>query len=194
MASVAVLTVQSAQLRMPRKHLYVIMMLYLSSSGQTHVEHVIAIGLGVTQEDCTERCCRLGPSNCQYLWIFDDKCFAVSCNANPDSCQPISLGRTSRPIMTTYIKMNFSVIHDDPPIANVGPGKVIQLPQSEVYLYGNYSSDDHVRTGPSPSLSLPPTLHSFNCPSFITLLHFLFSLSFPLHIIPIFSPPLLSPN
>ena len=64
--------------------------------------------------------------------------------------------------MTTYVKMNFSVIPDNPPIANAGPGKVIQLPQSEVYLYGNHSSDDHVRAGPSPTLSLPPTLHFFN--------------------------------
>ena len=141
------------------------------------MEHVIAIGLGISQEDCTERCCRLGPSNCQYLWIFDDKCFAVSCNANPDSCQPISLGRTSRPVMTTYVKMNFSVIPDNPPIANAGPGKVIQLPQSEVYLYGNHSSDDHVRTSPSPSLSPPPTLHSFN---FSPSLPFLSSSLFPL--------------
>jgi len=31
---------------------------------------------------------------------------------------------------------------DQPPVANAGPGKVIQSPQDEVYLYGNNSRDD----------------------------------------------------
>ena len=163
-------------------------MLCLASSGQTHVEHVIAIGLGVSQDECKERCCRLGPSNCQYLWIFDDKCFAISCKANPDSCQPVSLGRTNRPIMTTYVKMNFTAITDNPPIANAGPGKVIQLPQSEVYLYGNCSSDDHVRTGPFlPFLSLlrciPSTSYSlFQDTPFLSVSPFLSTSSMSPHL------------
>ena len=114
------------------------------------MQHVIAIGLGVSQEDCFHRCCTLGPNDCQYLWIFEDKCFAVSCDRSSRTCEPMPLGRTSRPVTTTYVRMRFSSVvtpatHDQPPIANAGPGQVIQSPQNEVYLYGNNSRDDTVR-------------------------------------------------
>lgn len=38
---------------------------------------------------CLEECCDLGPSVCQFIWVFESKCFAVACSSGHDFlCEP----------------------------------------------------------------------------------------------------------
>ena len=68
--------------------------------GQTHVDSIHSLG-SLTNQECEQECCRLGPGLCQYAWVFERKCFAVACPDNPENCEPKELAG----IETTYLHM-----------------------------------------------------------------------------------------
>ena len=57
--------------------------------GRTNVDHIKFLGQVNTYQECANLCCDFG-RQCQYGWLFNDKCFAVSCSrANRDMCHPV---------------------------------------------------------------------------------------------------------
>lgn len=71
--------------------------------GQTHVDSIHSIGSHVTIEGCAQRCCELGPTQCQYAWIFEYRCFAVACPDNPELCTPVLFSNAD----TTFIEISW---------------------------------------------------------------------------------------
>lgn len=61
-------------------------------------------------EACESACCDLGPAKCQYLWIVNSKCLAVSCpEEKKDECRPSRLSSSSSStLLSTYFKMGFA--------------------------------------------------------------------------------------
>ncbi len=59
----------------------------------------------IEAEDCANLCCGRGSSICQYAWLFDGKCYAVSCTAdNKINCLPMSVSIRSDSV---YIDLGF---------------------------------------------------------------------------------------
>ena len=50
------------------------------------------------------QCCQLGPSLCQYMWIIDNVCYAVSCREGSDACDPLVIPITDD-ISSIYFKL-----------------------------------------------------------------------------------------
>ena len=77
----------------------------------------------IAVEDCCMECCRLGPELCHYAWIFNNRCFAVSCTEDiADNCLASSKGTLTNSI---YIQMVFSPAAPNPdssPLTITAPG------------------------------------------------------------------------
>ena len=130
--------------------------------------------MGISAEECVNKCCALGPSGCQYLWVFGSACFGVSCDDDHSACEPRKVS-PSFTMETVYIQMNYASIADilakqillgdldeegsrsggsrsggsreggdSPPVADAGSDFTVQLPVNEIHLYGNGSRDDKV--------------------------------------------------
>lgn len=70
------------QCRIPNRHLNSI------PSGSVKNIHITRL---VTKSavKCLQKCCDLGPKDCQYIWVFKSKCFAVACQkAFASLCRP----------------------------------------------------------------------------------------------------------
>ena len=67
--------------------------------------HVVTTDVGV----CLDACCKLGPFNCQYLWIVKGKCLAVACpDREREKCLPSKLSSSSSTnLMSTYFKIGY---------------------------------------------------------------------------------------
>ena len=62
----------------------------------------------VTVDACKAACCEQGPSKCQYLWIVNKKCLAISCpEILNDQCLPSKLTSSASSLDSTYFKMTF---------------------------------------------------------------------------------------
>ena len=61
---------------------------------------------------CAAACCKMGPTNCQYLWIVKGKCLAVSCpEREREKCLPTKLSSSSSSnLLSTYLKMGYEGI------------------------------------------------------------------------------------
>ena len=45
--------------------------------------------LAASALQCLEKCCDLGPTKCQFIWVFESKCFAVACSSGHEFlCKP----------------------------------------------------------------------------------------------------------
>ena len=98
--------------------------------------------------ECLVECCKVGPAQCQYAWLYMDMCFAVACSREMSSqCMPV-LVKSQPGVEVTYVEMSFQVPRpntgiavDRPPTAFI---QVDWVSPTEAYLYGTHSSDDKV--------------------------------------------------
>lgn len=55
-------------------------------------------------DSCITKCCELGPTHCQYIWVIAGICSAVSCNDGSLDCDPINLPPTAS-VNSIYVRM-----------------------------------------------------------------------------------------
>ena len=119
------------------------------------LDHFQVIGVATFPEDCFIQCCSLGPSGCQYIWIFGNICFAVACTAEGASnCQPKTTDGLG--LNSYYLTMTYSESSNEGPldglesdldtamspsllVADAGSERLIRLPTNEIFLFGNES-------------------------------------------------------
>ena len=78
---------------------------------------------------CLEQCCTLGPTACQYIWVFKEKCYAVACSPVTESlCMPREMSSNNGPA-TGYYKILHS--EDSNTDLEMGGTGIIQC----IYLY-----------------------------------------------------------
>ena len=91
---------------------------FLISTGGLKVDGIEVLARGkagqptVSAEYCISQCCQLGPDDCQYMWVIWGSCFAVSCQSESDSCDPVPLKSSSlypsfSNIESVYVEMLF---------------------------------------------------------------------------------------
>ena len=150
---------------------YIRIITHFYKLGGRGVDHLKVIGVGLNADACINKCCEMGASRCQNLWVFEDTCIAVACeDGKESSCLPRKL--TTTRASTVYVQMKHTPednelekvlewirnnvpfttgdteLGDSPPLADAGPKEVtVNLPSSDmyIYLYGNRSKDDKVR-------------------------------------------------
>ena len=111
------------------------------------VDHLWELGKRTSVEECVSRCCSLGPSGCQYVWVLLETCYAVVCNsfAHRDSvCAPRSMVGTPYAKMTSYVEIGFGRGVESALVADAGPTVVVHMPQTDVYLHANTAANPQV--------------------------------------------------
>lgn len=78
--------------------------------GKTKVDHLKFLGKAHSYKSCADMCCRHG-NRCQLGWLFNKKCFAVSCEeGNEEMCQPLlAPSLAHRNFKTVLLKMKLVV-------------------------------------------------------------------------------------
>ena len=52
-------------------------------------EYVTGHKGALSQSECARLCCEIGPSQCQYVWLYNDNCFSVGCHRDSlENCKP----------------------------------------------------------------------------------------------------------
>ncbi len=63
------------------------------------------LGRRTSIEKIVVECCQLGSEKCQYLWIYGDDCYAVSCTTTPQACEPTHQQRDQATTTSIYVKI-----------------------------------------------------------------------------------------
>lgn len=67
--------------------------------------------LALSALQCLEKCCDLGPSVCQFIWVFESKCFAVACSSGYELlCKPKEIFDENAP-NTRYFAITHPASH-----------------------------------------------------------------------------------
>ena len=63
-------------------------------------------------QECVEKCCDMGPKQCQYIWVFKNSCFAVSCSVEvANLCEP-QLAMNKDATQSSYYEIVHPFIHN----------------------------------------------------------------------------------
>ena len=129
-----------------------------ATNGPDGLESVLLLleGPEMVRSQCLQKCCELGPQQCQYLWLIRTKCFAVACSSFSTNCDPQALPANVPAYTSTYVKIQYNMDGSNPlhpvtvppptlwhednfPHAVISPSNVITR-DSEIYLSAEHSS------------------------------------------------------
>lgn len=110
------------------------------------VDSVTALLHTTDMERCIQACCQRGPNVCQYAWLFEGKCLAVSCHLNPAKCYPKSVSTYT----SLYAKIGY--YDEEDRFEPTNPGTELTDQPKEVEPTGDNNLDTEVPTQrPTPS-------------------------------------------